>query len=92
MPGAADARAAPAALVSRLERLIFGHRRLILVAFALGLSRDLFAEFIFGSRLVQLSVQSGVIGQHSLNLLDRTLHQVCLPSVVSNFRILIATA
>ena len=36
MPGAADTRAAPAALVSRLERLIFGHRRLILVAFALG--------------------------------------------------------
>ncbi len=36
MPGAADPRAAPAALVSRLERLIFGHRRLILVAFALG--------------------------------------------------------
>ncbi|HUE48311.1 MAG TPA: MMPL family transporter [Steroidobacteraceae bacterium] len=36
MPSAADTSAAPAALVSRLERLIFGHRRLILVAFALG--------------------------------------------------------
>ena len=36
MRGAADTRAAPAALVSRLERLIFGHRRLILVGFALG--------------------------------------------------------
>jgi uncharacterized protein len=36
MPSAADTSAARAALVSRLERLIFGHRRLILVAFALG--------------------------------------------------------
>jgi predicted RND superfamily exporter protein len=35
MPSAADTSAAPAALVSRLERLIFGHRRLILAVFAL---------------------------------------------------------
>jgi predicted RND superfamily exporter protein len=36
MAGAPESRAAPAALVSRLEQLIFGRRRLILWAFALG--------------------------------------------------------
>jgi predicted RND superfamily exporter protein len=36
MAGAPESRAAPAALVSHLEQLIFGHRRLILWAFALG--------------------------------------------------------
>jgi predicted RND superfamily exporter protein len=36
MAGAPESRAAPAALVSRLEQLIFGQRRLILWAFALG--------------------------------------------------------